>query len=496
MIDATFDLVVIGAGPGGYVAAIRAAQLGRRVAIVEREELGGICLNWGCIPTKALLHTASTLAQLKRAGSLGIVVPDGMRVDLPRVVARSREIAAKLRDGVGSLLRKNRVQVYRGVGRILNPRQVAVTPAAQGGVGDAARQSPAAQGGDPVVLTAANVIIATGASPREIDGFRVDGRRIWNYRHALVPEAIPGTLLVVGAGAIGMEFASFYAALGSGVSVIEARDRVLPNEDQELSEHVRTAFAARGILVHCSATLVSAYPREAGVQVTIQTPTEGLDETFERVLVCAGVEGNVSGLGLEVTRVATTAAGCIVVDRRGETGEPGIYAIGDVSGGPMLAHKASHEAIACVEHLFGARASLPDGMSLESLPGADPGSTDIAACTYCDPQVASIGLTEARAREVRRTIRVGRFPFRANGKALAMGEGDGFVKLIFDAATGEVLGAHMVGPEVTELIHGMALAKGLEATEEDLMRTVFPHPTLSEAVGEAAMAAFGRAIHV
>ena len=469
MSTGSFDLVVIGAGPGGYVAAIRAAQLGRRVALVERDDLGGVCLNWGCIPTKTLLHAAAVLAQVKGAGDFGIVVPDGVAVDMPRFIARSRQVAAQLRDGVGTLLRRNQVTVHRGVARILRPGQVEMTTAK----------------GQPRVLEAAHILVATGARPRELASLPVDGQRVWNYRHALLADSVPGSLLVVGAGAIGMEFASFFATLGSQVTLVEAADRLLPAEDHEIAAHVEAAFVARGITVHCAVRDLAALPSAGPVRIGMHTASGPLEASFERVLVCAGVVGNVADLGLEGTRVRTTAAGCIDVGRDGATAEPGIHAIGDVCGAPMLAHKASHQGIACVERLFG------EAREAAAAP------RDIAACTYCEPQVASIGLTEAEARQARGAVKIGRFPFRANGKALAMGQGHGFVKLVFDGSgTGELLGAHMVGPEVSELIHGMALARGMEATEEDLMRTIYPHPTLSEAVGESALAAFDRAIHI
>lgn len=464
MKTAHSDLIIIGGGPGGYVAAIRASQLGQKVTLVERAELGGICLNWGCIPTKALLHTARTLTHIRAATELGIMVPEGVRVDFPRTIARSREVSARLRTGVGALLKKNGVTVVQGQARLDGPGKVIV----------------AAEFGAEKTLTAPAIIVATGASPCAIDSLPVDGQRIWNYRHALTPSEMPTSLLVVGAGAIGMEFASFYAALGARVSVIEMRDRVLPCEDEEVSQWVGKAYVKRGIEVRTgsSATLKSTHPDQ--VCITLRNGDQEEDVKVDRVLVCAGVVGNTRDLGLESTRVAVDR-GCIRVDANHQTAEPGIYAIGDVCGAPMLAHKASHEGIRCAEHLAG---QTPQHSAAR-----------VPACTYCDPQVASIGLTERQARERGGDISVGRFPFHGNGKALAIGEPGGFVKTIFDTRSGELLGAHLVGPDVTELIQGLSLAQQLEATEEDFIQHIYAHPTLSEAIGESVMAAYGRAIH-
>lgn len=464
MKNAHSDLIVIGGGPGGYVAAIRASQLGKKVTLVERAELGGICLNWGCIPTKALLHTAKTLTHIRAAAELGIMVPDGVRVDFPRAIARSREVSARLRNGVGALLKKNGVTVVQGQARLDGPGKVVVTT----------------ESGAAKTLTAGAIIVATGASPLPIDSLPVDGQRIWNYRHALTASELPTSLLVVGAGAIGMEFASFYAALGTRVSVVEMRDRVLPTEDEEVSQWVAKAYGQRGIEVRTgsSASLKSMQPDH--VCISLCSGDQAEDVTVDRVLVCAGVLGNTQDLGLQSTRVVVNR-GCIQVDANHQTAEPGIYAIGDVCGAPMLAHKASHEGIRCAEHLA--------GQTLQH------SAARVPACTYCDPQVASIGLTERQAREAGTPISVGRFSFQGNGKALAIAESAGFVKTIFDTRSGELLGAHLVGPDVTELIQGLSLAQQLEATEEDFMQHIYAHPTLSEAIGESVMAAYGRAIH-
>lgn len=458
------DLIVIGGGPGGYVAAIRASQLGLKVALVERSDLGGICLNWGCIPTKTLLHTASMLTHIRSAGELGIVVPEGVHVNLSRTIQRSRDVAGRLRSGVTHLLKKHAVKVHQGNARIDGPGKVVVT-----------RET-----GDPVVLQAKSIIIATGASPRALDSLPVDGERIWNYRHALTPTSVPPSLLVVGAGAIGMEFASFYAALGTRVTVVEMQDRVLPSEDDEVSRWVAKSYAERGIEIRTNTSAALKAIGPDSVQITLKTADKAPDIDVERVLVCAGVSGNTSDIGLEKTRIVVER-GCIRVDENCQTAEPGIYAIGDVCGAPMLAHKASHEGIRCAEYLAG-KAPVHS-------------TANVPACTYCDPQVASIGMTERQAREHGRNISVGRFPFQGNGKAQAIGEANGFVKTIFDTYTGELLGAHMVGPDVTELIHGLSLAQQLEATEEDFMQHIYAHPTLSEAIGESVMAAYGRAIH-
>jgi dihydrolipoamide dehydrogenase len=459
------ELIIIGGGPAGYVAAIRASQLGLRVRLVERDALGGICLNWGCIPTKALLHAADTLSAIRGAARLGIDLQGKVAIDIGRMVDRSRAVSDRLRQGVEFLLKKHKVEVIRGQARLAGNGRVEV-------------RSP--DGDAPAALQAEAILVATGASPRALDALPVDGERIWNYRHALVPRAVPASLLVVGAGAIGMEFASFYAELGTRVTVVESRDAVLPNEDADVSRHVAQAYGQRGIEIRTGLSAALDRQDEEAAWVTLRTGNRAETLPFERVLVCAGVVGNTADLGLEKTAVAVEN-GCIRVHAHGRTDEPGVYAAGDVCGAPMLAHKASREAVRCVEHLAG----LP----------VDPEPPLIPACTYCDPQVASMGLTEEAARASGRQVSVGRFSFHGNGKALALGKAEGFVKTLFDTQTGELLGAHLVGPEVTELIQGLTLARQLQATEEDLMQHVYAHPTLSEAIGESALAAFGRAIH-
>ncbi len=459
-----FDVVVVGGGPGGYVAAIRAAQLGMKAAVVEREHLGGICLNWGCIPTKALLRAAEIRHLFDEARDFGIVA-DESRIDLAAVVGRSRRVAGRLNRGIGHLLRKNGVEVLTGHGVLAGPGRVDVR-----------------DGGGSAACEAAHVILATGARARALPGLAPDGERVWTYREAMVPEAVPETLLVVGAGAIGVEFASFYADMGSSVTVVEALDRILPAEDSEISAAAHEAFERRGMTLHVGAAAGGVETGPDGVEVTIETAGgKSLRETFDRVVLAVGIVGNVEDIGLEGTGVAVDR-GHVTVDRWLRTGEPGVYAIGDLVGPPWLAHKASHEAVVCVERIAGLDARPLD-------------VSRIPACTYCRPQVASVGLTEDRAREEGREVRVGRFPFAGNGKAVVLGDGEGLVKTVFDAATGELLGAHMIGSEVTELIQGYALARTLEATEAQIMETVFPHPTLSEMMHESVLDAYDRAIH-
>ncbi len=459
-----FDLVVLGGGPGGYVAAIRAAQLGMKTALVEREHLGGICLNWGCIPTKALLRSAELYEQMRRARDFGVVV-EGVRADLAAMVARSRRVAARLARGVGHLMKKNGITVVTGHGRLAGAGAVRVT---------------LADGGE-TVLEAGHVILATGARARELPGLEADGRLVWTYRHALVAEAVPESLLVVGSGAIGMEFASFFADLGSRVTVVEVLERVLPAEDEEVSDFVRRAFERRGIRIHTATTVRTLTRGEDGVEAVLEGPEGERRERFARAILAVGIVGNVEDIGLETVSVRVEK-GHIVTDPFGRTDTEGVWAIGDVAGPPWLAHKASHEGIACVEAIAGREPHPPDPRR-------------IPACTYCRPQVASVGLGEAAARAAGHEVRVGRFPLSANGKALALGDTEGFVKTVFDARTGELLGAHMVGPEVTEMIQGFAVAQRLESTEVELMETVFPHPTVSEAMHEAVLDAFDRVIH-
>ncbi|GBD43814.1 Dihydrolipoyl dehydrogenase [bacterium HR40] len=461
----SFDLVVLGGGPGGYVAAIRAAQLGMKTALVEREHLGGICLNWGCIPTKALLRSAEVYEQLREAKAFGLTV-EKVGFDLAAVVERSRRVAAQLNRGVGHLLKKNRVTLFEGHGRIAGSHRLVVRT--ENGEED---------------LEAPHIVLATGARARELPGLRADGRLVWTYREAMVPSHLPKSLLVVGSGAIGMEFASFYRSLGAEVTVVELLDRVLPSEDEEISAFVRKAFERRGIRIHTGTTVAALVPREDGVEATLVSGDKSVQLAVERVILAVGIVGNVEDIGLEHTKVRVEKTH-VVTDPFCRTDEPGIYAIGDLTGPPWLAHKASHEGILCVEAIAG----LADVQPLDV--------TTIPACTYCRPQVASVGLTERAARERGRDVRVGRFPLIGNGKAIALGDAEGMVKTVFDARTGELLGAHMVGPEVTEMIQGFAVARRLEATELELVHTVFPHPTISEAMHEAVLDALGRAIHI
>ena len=460
----SFDIIVIGGGPGGYVAAIRAAQLGMRAAVVEREHLGGVCLNWGCIPTKALLRAAELRHSLDEMKEFGITVGGEISIDLAQVVKRSRKVAGRLSTGVQHLLKKNRVTLFEAEAKI-------------GGLANGLRAVSLSTGDS---ITAQHVIIATGARARSLPGIVADGKSILTYREAMVPKTMPKSLLIIGSGAIGAEFASFYHDMGVEVTLIEAMDNILPIEDTEISAVVQKAFAKRGIRIVTGAKLRSL--TSDGNQVTASLEGGGTDLVAERAILAVGIIGNTENLGLEESAVDVDR-GHIVTDQWAATGEAGIYAIGDVTGPPWLAHKASHEGIICVEKIAGLKQAHPLGA------GAVPG------CTYCRPQVASVGMTETAARDAGHEIRVGRFPFVGNGKAIAMGDDQGLVKTIFDEKTGELLGAHMVGPEVTELIQGYAIARTLEATEAELMQTVFPHPTLSEAMHESVLDAFDRAIH-
>lgn len=468
MADA-FDLVVIGSGPGGYVAAIRAAQLGLKTAIVEREALGGVCLNWGCIPTKALLKSGEVYEQLGHLEDYGLAA-EGRSYDFAKVVERSRKVAKQLSAGVAFLMKKNKIEVVDGTARLQ-----AATPAP--------RVVVELKAGGARTLTARSVILATGARARVIPavGLAPDGDRVWTYREAMVPRAAPQSLLVVGSGAIGIEFASFYRALGAEVTVLEALPRILPVEDEEISAAAHKAFEKRGLKFRVGAKVTGLTKTRTGVAIAFEA--DGKAETLEadRAIVAVGIDGNVEGLGLEDLGVKIDR-GHVVVDSDGATNVAGLYAIGDVVGPPWLAHKASHEGVACVEHIAG-------------FAGAHI-AAPIPGCTYSTPQVASVGLTEAQAKEKGLQVKVGRFPFRANGKAIAAGETEGLVKTVFDGATGALVGAHMIGGEVTEMIQGFALAMTLEATEQEIMATVFPHPTMSEAMHEAALDAFGRVLHI
>jgi dihydrolipoamide dehydrogenase len=469
MAETEFDLIVLGGGPGGYVAAIRAAQLGGKVALVEREHLGGICLNWGCIPTKALLRTAEIYHYLQHADDYGITVKDAS-VDLMKVVRRSRKVAARLNGGVKHLLKKNKVTLFDGHGCLDGTR-------------GALRRLQVEKDGKAVAeLAAKNVILATGARARQLPGLEADGKLVWSYKEAMVPEALPKSLLVIGSGAIGIEFASFYRTLGAEVTVVEVLPRVLPVEDEEISTLAHKAFEKQGMTILTGATVKSLNKGKDQVTATIEKDGETREFTVERVISAVGIVGNVEDIGLEGTKIVVEKTH-VVTDRWMATGEPGVFAIGDLTGPPWLAHKASHEGVICVEKLAGLAGVHP--LEVRRIPG----------CTYCQPQIASIGLTEAAAQEAGHQVKVGRFPFMANGKAIALGEEQGLVKTIFDAASGELLGAHMIGAEVTELIQGYAVAMQLETTEADLMHTVFPHPTLSEMMHESVLDAYGRAIH-
>jgi dihydrolipoamide dehydrogenase len=467
MPETNFDLIVVGGGPGGYVAAIRSAQLGLKTAVVEREHLGGICLNWGCIPTKALLRSSEVYQLIKHAGDFGFKV-DGVSIDFAKIVERSRKVANQLSNGVKHLMKKNKIEVFDGHGALAGPGKLKVT-----------------KDGKPVAdLAAKHIVLATGARARTLPGLEPDGKLIWTYKEAMVPTAIPKSLLVIGSGAIGIEFASFYRTLGSDVTVVEVLDRVLPVEDEEISAFAAKAFTKQGMKLKIGTTVTELKKGADNVTATLKDKagkTETL--TVDRVILAVGIVGNVENIGLEGTKVKVEKSH-VVIDEYGRTEEPGVYAIGDLAGPPWLAHKAMHEGVICVEKIAGVKGVHP--MQTTNIPG----------CTYCTPQVASVGLTEAAAKAKGYEVRVGRFPFIGNGKAIALGEPEGLVKTVFDAKTGELLGAHMVGAEVTELIQGYTVAKTLETTEAELMQTVFPHPTLSEMMHESVLAAYGRTLHI
>ena len=464
MAGKAFDTIVVGAGPGGYVAAIRAAQLGQNVAIIERENLGGICLNWGCIPTKALLRSAEVFHLMHRAKEFGLSAGK-IDYDLPAIVKRSRGVAAQLSGGIGHLMKKNKVTVFMGEATIPAKGKVSVKT-------DKGTEE----------LTAKNIVVATGARARELPGLEADGDLVWTYRHALNPPRMPKKLLVIGSGAIGIEFASFFNTLGADTTVVEVMDRVLPVEDAEISAFAKKSFVKQGMTIMEKA-MVKQLDRAKG-KVTAHIEAGGKVEKleFDTVISAVGIVGNVEGLGLEELGVKIDRTH-VVTDAHCRTGVDGLYAIGDIAGAPWLAHKASHEGVMVAELIAGLHAHP---VKPESIPG----------CTYCHPQVASVGLSEAKAKEQGYDIKVGRFPFIGNGKAIAMGDPEGMIKTIFDAKTGELLGAHMVGPEVTEMIQGYVVGKTLETTEEELMHTVFPHPTISESMHEAVLDAYDRVIHM
>jgi len=464
MAEHDVDVVVIGGGPGGYVAAIRASQLGLKAAVVERENLGGICLNWGCIPTKALLRSAEVKHLIDHAKDFGITVGKA-EIDLNAVVERSRGVAKRLSSGISHLMKKNKIAVF-------------MASASLGGMPKGKRQVKLDNGD---MINAKSVILATGARARALPGIEANGDTIVTYRDAMTPKTMPKTLIVVGSGAIGIEFASFYADMGVQVTVIEAMDRILPAEDDEISVMAAKSFTNRGLTLMTGAKLGAV---KAGKGVTAEVTHQGKTQrlTADRMILAVGITANTDGIGLEQTKIKLDR-GHVITDGSMRTDEPGIYAIGDMTGAPWLAHKASHEGIIAAEHIAG----LGEGHGVKK--------TDIPGCTYCRPQVASVGLSEKAAIAAGHDIKVGRFPFLANGKAIALGDEDGMIKTIFDAKTGELLGAHMIGPEVTELIQGYVVAKKLETTEEDLMHTIFPHPTLSEAMHESVLDAFDKAIH-
>ena len=477
----SYDVIVIGSGPGGYVTAIRAAQLGLKTAVVEREHLGGICLNWGCIPTKALLRSAEVLHNSQHAKDFGLVLSGSISADVGAVVKRSRGVSAQLATGVGFLLKKNKVDVIWGEAEITKPGEIVVKASTKSVQGPAIPAPKGAQG--PGTYQAKNIIVATGARPRVLPGLEPDKKLIWTYFDAMVPPDMPKSLIVVGSGAIGIEFASFYRTLGAEVTVVEVLPQILPVEDEEIAAHARKRFEKAGMKILSSAKVTKVEKTANSVKATVET-SDGKSQVIEadRMISAVGVVGNIENLGLEKLGVKTDR-GCVVVDGFGKTNVPGIFAIGDVAGPPMLAHKAEHEGVVCVEAIAGKN---PHAFEKDKIPG----------CTYCTPQIASVGLTEKKAKEAGFAVKVGRFPFIGNGKAIALGEPEGLVKTVFDAKTGKLLGAHMVGAEVTELVQGFVIAMNLETTEEDLMHAVFPHPTLSEMMHESVLDAYGRAIHM
>lgn len=468
MSDASYDVAVIGGGPGGYVAAIRAAQLGLKSCVIEREHLGGICLNWGCIPTKALLRTSELFHLFTHAEEFGLAASD-VSFDIEKVVKRSRKVAKKLSGGVGYLMKKNKIDVIDGAGKLKGKGIVGVT-----GTDGTALPDVAAK----------HIIVATGARARSLPGLEGDGRLVWTYKEAMVPDFMPKSLLVVGSGAIGIEFASFFRTLGAEVTVVEIMDRVLPVEDAEISGLAQKAFEKQGMTILTDTSVEKLNKGTDAVTASLKATDGATQEiSVDRVILAIGITGNVEDIGLEEAGV-TVEKGHIVIDEWCRTGAAGVYAIGDVAGPPWLAHKASHEGVLCVEKIAGVEGLHP--MDTSNIPG----------CTYCWPQVASIGLTERKAKEAGHEVKVGRFPYQGNGKAIALGEPDGLIKTIFDAKTGELLGAHMIGAEVTELIQGYGIAKTMETTEAELIHTVFPHPTLSEMMHESVLDAYGRVMHI
>ncbi|MBS0271797.1 MAG: dihydrolipoyl dehydrogenase [Proteobacteria bacterium] len=463
---ADYDVVIIGGGPGGYVAAIRASQLGFKTAVIEKEHMGGICLNWGCIPTKALLRTSEINHLLHSLDAYGFKA-EKISFDFKKIIDRSRAVANQLASGVRHLMKKNKVTVIEGTAQIKGKQGAEIELIVD----------------EKTSLKAPHVILATGARARQLPGLEADGKLIWTYKEAMTPEKMPSSLLVVGSGAIGIEFASFYRLMGADVTVVEVQDQILPVEDKEISAFARKSFEKQGIKIHTSSTVKSLKTNRDSVAATLEIGGKAQEITVDRVILAVGIVGNTENLGLEKTKVKVEK-GHIVTNEWCATNEPGIYAIGDVAAGPWLAHKASHEGVLCIEKIKGLKTAHP--MKKTNIPG----------CTYSYPQIASVGLTEEAAKASGKyELKIGRFPYLANGKAIAMGEPEGLIKTIFDGKTGELLGAHMIGAEVTELIQGFCLAKTLEATEQEIMDTIFPHPTLSEAMHESVLDAFGKVIH-
>jgi dihydrolipoamide dehydrogenase len=461
-----FDVVIIGGGPGGYVTAIRASQLGMKTAVVEREHMGGICLNWGCIPTKALLRTSEVYHLMHNAKAFGLAAND-VDFDLKAVVKRSRDVSSQLTGGIGHLMKKNKIEVIEGSGKLVGKGKVAIEK----------------DGKKIKDITAKHIILATGARARQLPELESDGKLIWNYKDAMVPEEMPKKLLVVGSGAIGTEFASFYHTMGAEVTLVEVMDRILPVEDEEISKMAEKAFKKQGMEIRTNTNVKAFKKGKNDVTVTLEKKGKTEEIKVDRVIMAVGIVGNIEDIGLENTKVKTDR-GHIVINEWCETSEPGVYAIGDVAGAPWLAHKASHEGVICIEKIAGKNNVHP--LRTDNIPG----------CTYCHPQIASVGLTEKAAKDKGYKLKIGRFSFVGNGKAIALGEPDGMIKTIFDEKTGELLGAHMIGAEVTEMIQGFAIVRQMEGTEEDLMHTIFPHPTLSEMMHESTLDAYGQVIHM
>ena len=470
MKNSEYDLIVLGGGPGGYVAAIRGAQLGMKVILIEGEHLGGICLNWGCIPTKALLRASEVHHIVKNLDEFGFSAKE-ISFDISKVVKRSRNVAKQLSNGVEHLLKKNKVELLNGFGKILDKN------------GQLRNVEVKDKNGNVVNVVGKNVIIATGARARSLPNIEPDGNAIWTYREAMVPSALPKSLLIIGSGAIGIEFASFYNDMGVDVTLVEVLDRILPVEDHEISTFAKKTFVKQGIKIKTSSKVVGIKKDAKGIDVSIDANGVVDSLKVDKIILAVGIIANTEGIGLEKTKIRTER-GHIIIDQWCETDEPGIFAIGDVTGGPWLAHKASHEGVVCVEKIAGIKGVHP--LNMHNIPG----------CTYSRPQIASVGMTQTKAESDGYDVKIGKFPFMGNGKAIALGEMEGFVKTIFDNKTGELLGAHMIGAEVTEMIQGYTVARTLETTEAELLSTVFPHPTLSEMMHESVLDAYGRAIHI